>query len=305
VSIIVLGTVALDSVKTPFGKHQELLGGSAAHFSMAARLFTKVNLIAIVGRDFPKQHIAFLKSKGINLSSLIMEKGKTFRWEGEYQGDLNCALTINTELGVLSVFKPQVTDAQRKIENIFLANVDPDIQEHFLRKMHSPKLVGLDSMNYWINTKRKALIKLLKLIDIYVANDQEARDLSGESNLIKAARCLSSFGPRMVLIKKGEHGVLFYSRSLHAKSGLVFSLPAYPVEKVIDPTGAGDTFAGGFMGYLAKSAKINASVIKQALAYGTVAASFNVEDFGLLRTHKLTLKDLERRLIEFKSCFLF
>ncbi|PIQ91111.1 MAG: sugar kinase [Candidatus Omnitrophica bacterium CG11_big_fil_rev_8_21_14_0_20_41_12] len=304
-SIIVLGTVALDSVKTPFGKHQELLGGSAAHFSMAARLFTKVNLIAIVGRDFPKQHIAFLKSKGINLSSLIMEKGKTFRWEGEYQGDLNCALTINTELGVLSVFKPQVTDAQRKIENIFLANVDPDIQEHFLRKMHSPKLVGLDSMNYWINTKRKALIKLLKLIDIYVANDQEARDLSGESNLIKAARCLSSFGPRMVLIKKGEHGVLFYSRSLHAKSGLVFSLPAYPVEKVIDPTGAGDTFAGGFMGYLAKSAKINASVIKQALAYGTVAASFNVEDFGLLRTHKLTLKDLERRLIEFKSCFLF
>ena len=304
-SIIVLGTVALDSVKTPFGKHQELLGGSAAHFSMAARLFTKVNLIAIVGRDFPKQHIAFLKSKGINLSSLIMEKGKTFRWEGEYQGDLNCALTINTELGVLSVFKPQVTDAQRKIENIFLANVDPDIQEHFLRKMHSPKLVGLDSMNYWINTKRKALIKLLKLIDIYVANDQEARDLSGESNLIKAARCLSSFGPRMVLIKKGEHGVLFYSRSLHAKSGLVSSLPAYPVEKVIDPTGAGDTFAGGFMGYLAKSAKINASVIKQALAYGTVAASFNVEDFGLLRTHKLTLKDLERRLIEFKSCFLF
>lgn len=304
-SIIVLGTVALDSVKTPFGKHQALLGGSAAHFSMAARFFTKVNLIAIVGKDFPKQHIAFLKSKGINLSSLIMEKGRTFRWEGEYKGDLNCALTINTELGVLSVFKPQVTDAQRKIENIFLANVDPDIQEHLLRKMHSPRLVGLDSMNYWINTKRKALTKLLKLIDIYVANDQEARDLSGESNLIKAAKCLSSFGPRMVLIKKGEHGVLFYSRSLHAKSGLVFSLPAYPVEKVIDPTGAGDTFAGGFMGYLAKSAKINASVIKQALAYGTVAASFNVEDFGLLRTHRLTLKDLERRLIEFKRCFLF
>jgi len=297
--------VALDSVKTPFGRRKELLGGSAAHFSMAARLFTKVNLIAIVGSDFPKEHITFLRSKGINLSSLIMEGGKTFRWEGEYKGDLNSALTLNTELGVLSVFKPQVSEAQRKIENIFLANVDPDIQEHLLRKMHSPKLVGLDSMNYWINTKRKELIRLLKLIDIYVANDQEARDLSGESNLIKAAKHLSSFGPKMVLIKKGEHGVLFYSRALHASSGLVFSLPAYPVEKVIDPTGAGDTFAGGFMGYLSKSGKINSAAIKKALAYGTVAASFNVEDFGLYRTSKLGARDLQRRLVKFKSCFSF
>jgi len=297
--------VALDSVKTPFGRRKELLGGSAAHFSMAARIFTKVNLIAIVGSDFPKEHIAFLRSKGINLSSLIMEGGKTFRWEGEYKGDLNSALTLNTELGVLSVFKPQVSEEQRKIENIFLANVDPDIQEHLLRKMRSPKLVGLDSMNYWISTKRKELIRLLKLIDIYVANDQEARDLSGESNLIKAAKRLSSFGPKMVLIKKGEHGVLFYSRSLHASSGLVFSLPAYPVERVIDPTGAGDTFAGGFMGYLAKSGKINSAAIKKALAYGTVAASFNVEDFGLDRTSKLSPQDLQRRLVKFKSCFLF
>jgi len=299
-SIIVLGTVALDTVKTPFGKRKELLGGSAAHFSMAARLFSKVNLIAIVGNDFPKKHIAFLKSKRLNLSSLIIDKGKTFRWEGEYKGDLNCALTLNTELGVLSVFKPQISEAQRKIENIFLANVDPDIQEHLLRKMHSPKLIGLDSMNYWINTKRKELIKLLKHIDIYVANDQESRDLSGESNLIKAAKRLSGFGPKMVLIKKGEHGVLFYTAS-----GFIFSLPAYPVEKVIDPTGAGDTFAGGFMGYLAKAGKITSVTIKKALAYGTVAASFNVEDFGLSRTSQLTRGDLEKRLIKFKDCFSF
>ena len=299
-SIIVLGTVALDSVKTPYGRRKELLGGSAAHFSMAARLFTKVNLIAIVGCDFPKKHIAFLRSKGLNLTSLIMDKGKTFRWEGEYKGDLNSALTLNTELGVLSVFKPQVSEEQRKIENIFLANVDPDIQEHLLRKMHSPKLIGLDSMNYWINTKRKELIKLLKHIDIYVANDQEARDLSGENNLIRAAKCLCSFGPRMTLIKKGEHGVLFYS-----KSGFIFSLPAYPVEKVIDPTGAGDTFAGGFMGYLAKSGRINSLTIKKALAYGTVAASFNVGDFGLSKTSKLVPGDLESRLIKFKDCFSF
>lgn len=299
-SIIVLGTVALDSVKTPFGRRKELLGGSAAHFSMAARLFTKVNLIAIVGNDFPQKHIIFLKSKGLNLGSLIMDKGKTFRWEGEYKGDLNSALTLNTELGVLSVFKPQISEAQRRIENVFLANVDPDIQEYLLRKMHSPKLIGLDSMNYWINTKRKELIKLLKHIDIYVANDQESRDLSGESNLIKAAKRLSSFGPKMVLIKKGEHGVLFY-----AASGFIFSLPAFPVDKVIDPTGAGDTFAGGFMGYLVKAGKITSLTIKKALAYGTVAASFNVEDFGLFKTSKLTRGDLERRLNKFKDCFYF
>ncbi|MHB8155187.1 MAG: PfkB family carbohydrate kinase [Candidatus Omnitrophota bacterium] len=298
-SIIVLGTVALDTVKTPFGKRKELLGGSAAHFSMAARLFTKVNLVAIVGGDFPQKHITFLRSKRLNLSSLIVDKGKTFRWEGEYKGDLNCALTLNTELGVLSVFKPQISQAQRRIENIFLANVDPDIQEHLLRKMHSPKLIGLDSMNYWINTKRKELIKLLKHIDIYVANDQESRELSGENNLIKAAKGLCSLGPRMVLIKKGEHGVLFYNKKF------IFSLPAYPVEKVIDPTGAGDTFAGGFVGYLAEAGRINSLTIKKALAYGTVAASFNVEDFGLFKTSKLTRGDLERRLTKFKDCFSF
>ncbi len=298
-SIIVLGTVALDSVKTPFGRRTELLGGSAAHFSMAARLFTRVNLIAIVGSDFPKKHMAFLRDKGLNLSSLSVDKGKTFRWEGQYEGDLNSALTLNTQLGVLSVFKPEVSEAQRKIEYIFLANVDPDIQEHLLTRMHSPKLIGLDSMNYWINTKRKALIKLLKHIDIYVANDQEARALSGESNLIKAAKALCAMGSRMVLIKKGEHGVLFYNKKF------IFSLPAYPVEKVIDPTGAGDTFAGGFMGYLTQAGKVDAAAIKKALAYGTVAASFNVEDFGLSRTSKLRRADLERRLSQFKKCFSF
>jgi sugar/nucleoside kinase (ribokinase family) len=298
-SIIVLGTVALDSVKTPFGSHQELLGGSAAHFSMAARLFTKVNLVAIVGNDFPQKHIAFLRSKGLNLSSLIVGRGKTFRWEGEYRGNLNSALTLNTELGVLSVFKPRISEQQRKIKNIFLANVDPDIQEHLLAKIRSPKLVGLDSMNYWINNKRKGLIKLLKRIDIYVANDQEAATLSGQDNMIKAAKALKSYGAKMVLIKKGENGVLFYSDKF------IFSLPAYPVADVVDPTGAGDTFAGGFMGYLVKAGRVNSLTLKKALAYGTVAASFNVEDFGLNRTSQLTLADLERRLIRFKKCFYF
>ena len=298
-SIVVLGTVALDSVKTPFGERKELLGGSAAHFSMAARLFTKVNLVAIVGNDFPQEHIAFLRSKGLNLTSLIIDKGKTFRWEGEYKGDLNTALTLNTELGVLSVFKPRISEEQRKIKNIFLANVDPDIQEHLLRKMLKPKLVGLDSMNYWIHHKRKGLIRLLKHIDIYVANDQEARALSGEDNIIKAAKTLKSYGAKMVLIKKGENGVLFYS------DRFIFSLPAYPVEGVVDPTGAGDTFAGGFMGYLAKTGRVNSLALKKALAYGTVAASFNVEDFGLNRTSSLKPLDLEKRIAKFKECFHF
>ncbi|MDD5409046.1 MAG: PfkB family carbohydrate kinase, partial [Candidatus Omnitrophica bacterium] len=202
-------------------------------------------------------------------------------------------------LGVLSIFKPSVSEKQRRIKNIFLANVDPDIQEHLLRKMHNPKLVGLDSMNYWINNKRRELIKLLKHIDIYVANDQEAAALSGENNIIKAAKALRGYGAKMVLIKKGENGVLFYSDKF------IFSLPAYPVEKVIDPTGAGDTFAGGFMGYLAKAGKINPLTLKKALAYGTVAASFNIEDFGLDRTRKLKPQDLEKRLNKFKDCFLF
>jgi len=298
-SIIVLGTVALDTVKTPFGRRKHMLGGSAAHFAMSCRLFTNVNLVAIIGEDFPSKYIDFLHKKGIILTSLIKERGRTFKWEGEYKGDLNTALTLNTELGVLSAFRPSVSEVQRKIKYIFLANVDPDIQRHLLESMHSPTLVGLDSMNYWIHHKRAALLRLLKRVNIYVANDQEARALSGETNLIKAAKCLYSYGPKMVLIKKGEHGVIFYSDKF------IFSIPAYPTAKVIDPTGAGDTFAGGFMGYLTRAKKINAETIKKAIAIGSVAASFNVEGFGLNKTSCLTIKDLERRLVKFRKLVLF
>ncbi|MBI3990518.1 MAG: bifunctional hydroxymethylpyrimidine kinase/phosphomethylpyrimidine kinase [Candidatus Omnitrophica bacterium] len=298
-SIIVLGTVALDSVRTPFGEKKHMLGGSAAHFSMSARLFTNVNLVAIIGEDFPSKYIDFLRKKGVILTSLIKESGRTFKWEGEYKGDLNTALTLNTELGVLSAFRPCISEAQRKIKYIFLANVDPDVQRHLLDSIHSPSLVGLDSMNFWIHHKRPALLRLLKKVDIYVANDQEARSLAGEANLVKAAKVLSSYGPKMVLIKKGEHGVLFYSDKF------IFSIPAYPTDRVIDPTGAGDTFAGGFMGYLTRARKINAETLKKAIAYGTIAASFNVEDFGLNRTAGLTLKDLEHRLAKFRKYILF
>ena len=298
-SIIVLGTVALDTVKTPFGVRKHMLGGSAVHFSMSARLFTDVNLVAIVGEDFPDKHIDFLRKKGLILTSLIRTPGKTFKWAGEYKGDLNAAFTLSTELGVLLTFRPRVSEAQRKIKNIFLANVDPDVQEHLLAHMHSPDLVGLDSMNFCIKHKRRSLLRLLKKINIYVANDQEARDLTGETNIIKAAQRLHSFGPDMVLVKKGEHGVLLYSDKF------IFSLPAYPTDKVVDPTGAGDTFAGGFMGYLAKVKKVNEATLKKAAAYGTVAASFNVEGFGLRETARLTAGKLESRLRHFRKIIVF
>jgi sugar/nucleoside kinase (ribokinase family) len=298
-SLLVLGTVALDTVKTPFGKREQMLGGSAVHFSMSGRLFTDIHLAAVIGEDFPQKHIEFLRRKGINTDSVRRVAGKTFEWCGEYEGDLNAAVTLNTELGVLLSFKPQVSAAQSRIENIFLANIDPDLQEHLLAQMRKPRLVALDSMNYWIQHKRESLLKLLKKVDIYVANDQEARSLSDEVNLIKAAKRLGQYGPKMVLVKKGEHGVIFYD------GDSVFALTAYPVEKVIDPTGAGDTFAGGFMGYLSAAKKINSATLKKALAFGTVAASFNVEGFGVEATQNLKLKDLEKRLAIFRKVTSF
>ena len=298
-SILVLGTVALDTVKTPYGQRKHMLGGSAVHFAIACRLFTDVNLVAVIGKDFPQKYIDFLEAKGINLTSLVRTAGKTFKWEGKYEGDLNTAVTICTHLGVLLTYKPGITEGQKDIKYIFLANIDPELQSHLLSHLHRPKLVALDSMNYWIEHKRKSLLKLLKRVNIYVANDQEARALSGEHNLVKAARFLSSTGPRMVLIKKGEHGVLFY------KDGFTFSIPAYPTDKVIDPTGAGDTFAGGFMGSLTRAKIINEAAVKKALAYGTVAASLNIEGFGLERVSRITMQDLNKRLAQFRKSVLF
>jgi sugar/nucleoside kinase (ribokinase family) len=294
-SILVLGTVALDTVKTPFGERAQMLGGSAAHFSMSARLFTDVHLVAVVGDDFPKKHLVFLRAKGVNVDSVVHCQGKSFQWSGEYRGDMNSANTLHTELGVLSTFTPKITDEQKKIPYLFLANVDPDIQRGLIGMMRSPDLVALDSMNFWIHHKRDALLRTLSQVDLYVANDQEARDLSGESNCINAAKYLSSLGPKMILIKKGEHGVLFYSKEY------ICLLPAFPTDIVIDPTGAGDTFAGGFMGYLAQARKVNQATIKRAIAFGTAAASCNVEGFGVEKTSKITRKILDGRLARLKK----
>jgi sugar/nucleoside kinase (ribokinase family) len=292
-SLLVIGTVALDNIKTPSGVKKDLLGGSAAHFSMSARLFTDVHLVAIVGEDFPQRHIRLLKQKGINLSSLTEGKGKSFRWEGEYKkGDLNTALTLATELGVLVGFDPVIGQHQRQIPNVFLANLDPDIQWGLLKMMDKPQLVGLDSMNLWINHKLKSLLRLMKKVDLFVANDGEARALTGEDNLIKAAQRLRRMGPRLVVVKKGEHGVLFYSDEF------MFSFPAYPVDKVVDPTGAGDTFAGGLMGYLSKVGRIDAAALKKAVIYGTTLASYNVAGFGMSKTAPLTIQQVDQRMKE-------
>lgn len=289
-SLLVLGTVALDNVKTPHGVGRDMLGGSAAHLAMSARLFTEVHLVAVIGKDFPQKHIQFLKRKGIDLSSLKVGDGKSFRWEGEYKKeDLGTALTLATELGVLIGFDPYVADHQRGIQNVFLANIDPDIQMGLLAMMKKPKLIGLDSMNLWIAHKKPSLLKLMKRVNLFVANDGEARALTGEDNLLKAAQCLRRLGPEMVIIKKGEHGVLFYSDKVK------FSFPAYPIDEVKDPTGAGDTFAGGVMGYLTKVKKVNAQTLKSAVIYGTTIASFNVEGFGMEKTAVLTMAKVEQR----------
>ena len=296
-SLLVVGTVALDNIKTPSGVRRDLLGGSAAHLAMSARLFTDVHLVAVIGQDFPWKHVRFLQERAIDLSSVTVADGKSFRWEGEYKAEnLNAALTLATELGVLADFKPQVAPSQRSIPHVFLANIDPDVQMQVLQQMKTPKLVGLDSMNLWIAHKRPSLQKLLKKVDLFVANDGEARSLSGENNLIKAAKALRKMGPPLIVVKKGEHGVLFYSDQW------TFSFPAYPVEKVVDPTGAGDTFAGGLMGYLSKAGQVNLKTLKKAVIYATTVASFNVEGFGVARTAGLTIAEVDKRmraLVEF------
>ncbi len=295
-SLIALGTIALDNIKTAAGDKRELLGGSAAHFSMSARLFTKVNLTGVIGEDFPLRHIQLLKCKGINLDSVTKGQGKTFQWHGEYKkGDYNNALTISTELGVLADYNPEVTEDQRNIPNVFLANLGPDVQMKFLKLMRNPKFVGLDSMNLWINIMRPAVLRIMKKVDMFVLNDGEAGMLTNETNLIKAAKQLRKMGPKIIVIKKGEHGVLVYS------DRFMFSFPAYPVERVIDPTGAGDTFAGGLMGYLSRVNKVNETTLRKAVIYATTVASFNVEGFGVAKTSSLSMAQVNARMNTLKK----
>ena len=298
-SLLVVGSVAIDSVETPFGKKDEVLGGSATYFSYSAGFFNLVRLVAVVGNDFPRRYIRILKEKGIDLDGLEIKQGKTFRWKGKYGYDLGDVQTVYTKLNLFSSFAPHIPRHYKKSPYLFLANIDPALQMGILNQVDKPKLIALDTMKHWIEQKRKELIKTLKFVDILILNNSEARELTQEPSLVKAARQMLKLGPRIVVIKKGEDGSLLVSKNLF------FSAPAYPLEAVKDPTGAGDSFAGGFMGCLAQSRRWSESNIKKAVIYGSIMASFNVEDFSLNRLRRLKQAEIEKRFKEFKKLTQF
>jgi sugar/nucleoside kinase (ribokinase family) len=291
--ILVVGSVALDSVKTPYGVREEVLGGSATYFSVAASYFSEVSVVAVVGEDFPENHMEFLRKKGIDTSGLQRQPGRTFRWKGEYASDLNNCTTLDTQLNVFGSFTPELGRSHAAHDYLFLGNIDPSLQRSVLEQMKRPKLVACDTMDYWINNSRESLLETLARIDLLIINDSEARQLSNESNLLLAAKRISAMGPRMLVIKRGEYGaMLFNSKS-------IFSVPAYPLEEVMDPTGAGDSFAGGLMGYLAASGSLDDASLRKAVVFGSVMASFNVMDFGPERLGRLTYPEIEARFREF------
>jgi sugar/nucleoside kinase (ribokinase family) len=297
--ILVVGSVAFDSVITPLGSKDEVLGGAATYFSIAASYFTDVGIVAVVGEDFPEKHVEFLQNKGIDLSGLERKKGNTFRWKGEYGADMNTRTTLDTQLNVFADFSPKLLSSHKSKEYLFLGNIDPDLQRSVLEQMNRPKLVGCDTMNYWIENKRDSLMKTISMIDILVINDAETRELADDPNLIRAGRRILTWGPKMLVIKRGEYGVMM----LGNKS--VFSIPAFPVEEVLDPTGAGDSFAGGLMGYLAVCGSLDDAAMRKAVVLGSVMASFNVMDFGPGVLGNLTFPEIEARYREFRKMSYF
>jgi len=293
-SILVIGSVAFDSVETPFGQVEEVLGGSGTYFSTSASFFTDVRLVAVVGEDFPSEHLEFLRSRGVDLSGVKTAPGRTFRWKGRYGYDLNEAQTLDTQLNVFAAFRPELPAGFEDAEYIFLANIDPDLQMEVLRQVRRPRLIACDTMNYWIGGKRDALLQTLKSVDTLVINEGETRQLAGEANLIKAAKAVLGMGPKTLVVKRGEYGVLMFTEHT------VFSAPAYPLDSVFDPTGAGDTFAGGFIGYLAATGNLSEHNIRRGIVFGSVMASFTVEDFSLNRLRTLQHDEIQDRFRQIK-----
>ena len=296
-SILVVGSVAFDSVKTPFKEAKNVLGGSASYFACAASYFGKVRLVAAVGADFPQQYIDLFNERGIDITGLQRENGKTFRWSGVYKKDINQRETLSVDLGVLGDFYPELPDKHRKSDYVFLANIDPELQLHILDQVENPKLVVCDTMDIWIENKKSELLEVFKRVDIVMLNDSEAKQLTKESNLVKAADKILKLGARYVVIKRGEHGVTFFSKDT------CFALPAYPVKNVLDPTGAGDSFGGGFLGCISKKDPDESldNAIRNALVYGTIIASFTVEDFSLNRLITLKGHEIRKRIEEFRK----
>ena len=292
-SILVVGTVAFDSIETPFGSAERVLGGSASYFAVAASFFSPVKIVGIIGQDFPEEYLTIFSGRGVDLEGLRREKGETFHWRGRYHEDLNVRDTVELHLNVLSGFVPHLPESYRDAEYVFLGNIDPDMQMEVLRQLRRMRLVACDTMDHWILNSGVALRKVLRKIETLVINDSEARLLSGEHNIVRAARAILKMGPKVVLIKRGEYGVLQFSDSS------IFGTPAYPLEEVFDPTGAGDSFAGGFMGYLARSGDHSERGLRRSIVYGSVVASFTVEDFGLKRLTRLSMGEVEERYQRF------
>jgi len=291
---VIIGTVALDSLETPFGKVKDALGGSASYASIAASFFSKPGILSIVGKDFPKQHIRYLNERGIDTKGIILGD-KTFRWRGFYEFDMNEAKTLRTELNALESYKVEVPESYKEAKYIFLANIDPELQLDVINSIKKPKLIVMDTMNFWIEHKREQLLKTIDKADILILNDGEARQLFDTPNLVKAANSALKLHTNVVIIKKGEHGALLFTDNKH------FNAPGYPLENIKDPTGCGDCFGGGLTGYLTKTQDLSEANLRKAVVYGSVIASFNAEDFSIGRLRNINHKDIERRYKEFKD----
>ena len=298
-SVLVVGSVALDSVETPFGKADDVLGGSATFFSAAASHLTDVQVVGVVGNDYPMDRLRELEKRNVDLGGIEQVDGSSFRWRGRYRHDLNSAETLETHLGVFSNFDPKIPARFAEPDFLFLANIDPRLQLAVLKQVKRPRLVASDTMNFWIESRRPELIELLGHVDLITLNDAEARQLTEQSNLVQAARWIMAHGPRHVIIKKGEHGAFLF------RENNIFFAPAYPLESVFDPTGAGDSFAGGFIGYLARTGDLSDANMRRAVIYGSTMGSFAVEKFSIERLLTVTRAELDERLHAFKQLVAF
>ncbi|HEX2202733.1 MAG TPA: PfkB family carbohydrate kinase [Longimicrobium sp.] len=299
-SLLVVGSVALDTVETPFGRAEDALGGSATFFSAAASLFCPVQLVGVVGDDYPVGALSFLEGRGVDLAGLERAPGESFRWSGVYSYDLNSRETLETRLGVFADFAPKIPENFRDTEWVFLGNIDPELQLRVLDQVHRPRFVACDTMNLWIDIKRDKLMELLSRVDLLLVNDAEARQLSGDHNLARAARWILDRGPRNLIIKKGEHGAILFTPQS------TFFAPGYPLEEVFDPTGAGDAFAGGFMGHLARTGgAFDDGDLRRAVVYGSVLGSFAVERFSVDRFKDLIADEVEERARHFRDMTVF
>jgi sugar/nucleoside kinase (ribokinase family) len=298
-SLVIVGTFNLDTIETPQERRERIVGGSGTYCCLAASFFTTPRIVGVVGEDFPKDTLELFNTRGIDTEGLLIKPGKTFFWEGRYEDDPNKRTTIATEVNILKGFRPQLPDHYRDVDILFLANIDPDLQEDILAQVRSPRLVAMDTMNYWIQTRADSLLNVLEKVDVFFANDEEVRMLTGELNLITAGKRLLEKGPSLVVIKKGEHGALLLSKEF------VFVVPAYPSETVVDPTGAGDSFGGGFLGHLDRVDSYVEGGIRRAAVYGSVLASFTIEKFGIDRLKSLSSEEIESRYAEFQKLVMF